>query len=137
MLSYSVSYTGVFLAARVGFILALIWWGPLFGMKWAKMMGYSEKDMKKAKEKGMAQPMIVMFIADLIMAFVLSVLMMSTGMTAMSAALTLGFWVWLGFIATVGIGIVLWDNKPMNLFWLNSFGWLVAILGMSATLTMF
>ena len=137
MLSYSVSYTGVFLAAIVGFILAFIWWGPLFGMKWAKMMGYSEKDMKKAKEKGMAQPMIVMFIADLIMAFVLSVLMMSTGMTAMSAALTLGFWVWLGFIATVGIGIVLWDNKPMNLFWLNSFGWLVAILGMSATLTMF
>ena len=104
MLSYSVSYTGVFLAAIVGFILAFIWWGPLFGMKWAKMMGYSEKDMKKAKEKGMAQPMIVMFIADLIMAFVLSVLMMSTGMTAMSAALTLGFWVWLGFIASSSTG---------------------------------
>lgn len=136
-LTYSVSYLAVILSAVAGFLVSWIWWGPIFGKKWGDLMGFGKAEMKKAKEKGMAGPMIVMIVANIIMAYVLSMLLMATGVATMSAALMLGFWLWLGLIATLQIGVVLWQNKPMSLFWINSIGWLITTLVMVAVLQAF
>ena len=137
MLTYNVNYLPIISSAVVGFVLSFIWWGPIFGKTWSRLVGMTDKDMKKAKEKGMVVPMIVASIGSLLMAYVLSILLTSTGIATIGAALSLAFFVWLGFVAPIAIGSVLWENKPMSLFWLNSLGWLVVLLAMAVTIVMF
>lgn len=133
-----VNWLAVIVAAVVGFIVSFVWWGPLFGGKWAAYMGYTEKDMKKAKEKGgMGGKMVIAFIAQLIMAWILAVLIAATGSVVMMSVLLLAFWIWLGFVATIGVGVVLWNEKPWGFFWLNSIGWLVTLLVMAIVLGLF
>jgi hypothetical protein len=124
-LSFAVNWLAVIVAAIVGFVVGWLWWGPLFGKKWMALSGVKPtKDMKK----GMGSKMIIALLANLIMAYVLAALLFSSGTSGIMAAATLGFWVWLGFVATVMVGGVLWENKPWGLFWLNSIGWLVSIV---------
>jgi len=78
--------------------------------------------------------MATAFIANLIMAYVLAALINVTSASTLMDGAILGFWVWLGFVATVGVGGVLWEKKPWGLFWLNNIGWLVAIAIMGAVL---
>lgn len=132
MLNYGVDYLSIVITAVVGFVVGFVWWGPLFGKKWAKLMSMSEKDMRKAKEKGLAKPMVIMAVTNLIMAYVLAVLLLVTGMSALSLACH----VWFGFVASIMVGSVLWENRSWNLFWLNSIGWLVTISVMALTLSL-
>jgi len=135
VLSYAVNWVAVIVTAVVGFVVGMIWWGPLFGKQWMKLAGKTEQDKKKMKERGMAGTMVTAFIANIVMAFVLSVLLLSTGAVSVSDGIIVAFLVWLGFVATISIGMVLWDGKPMGLFWLSSVGWLVIIEIMSVVLS--
>jgi hypothetical protein len=40
------------------------------------------------------------------------------------------FWLWLGFVATVSVGGVLWKEEPWTLYLLNVAHWLVVMLVM-------
>ncbi|MBI3026774.1 DUF1761 domain-containing protein, partial [Candidatus Woesearchaeota archaeon] len=46
----------------------------------------------------------------------------------------LGFWVWIGFLATTQIGMVLWEGKPIKLYIINTLHYLVVLAVMSAIL---
>ena len=134
VLDYSVNYLAVLVSAIAGFLVGWIWWGPIFGKKWMALNKMTQKDIDKSKEKGMTGFMIIMFISQLIMAFALAVLIVSTNAASLAAALMLAFWIWLGFVATIGVGIVLWNGKPWGLFWINNIGWLVTIAVMAIIL---
>ena len=87
-------------------------------------MNIKAKDMAKMKasaKRGYALGLV----SALVMAWVLSRFVVAG--TFMSGA-TVGFWIWLGFIATVTLGGVLWEGKPWNLYLLNAAYWLVALL---------
>ena len=47
-----------------------------------------------------------------------------------------GFWVWLGFIATTMIGIVLWEIKPVKLYLLIVAYYLISLLVMGSILAL-
>ena len=129
-----ISYPLLLLAAIVGFAVSWVWWGPLFGKQWMKLSGMTKQELDKAKQKGMGGSLTIAFIANLIMAYVLAALILATGASTLMDGVMLGFWVWLGFVATIGVGAVLWQNKSWGLFWLNNLGWLVTIALMSAVL---
>ena len=46
------------------------------------------------------------------------------------AGLSTGFWNWLGFVAPVTMGAVLWEGKPWGLWFLNAGYQLVNLLVM-------
>ena len=130
-----VNIIAVIVAAVVAMVLAFIWYSPsVFGNKWLKLSGIDKKKAAAMKKKGMGKTMLVGFIASLVMAYVLAVFIKATGVATMTAALALGFWAWLGFIATVIIGGVLWKGEPVELYALNAAYWLVAMLAQSAIL---
>jgi len=132
-LSFAVNWLAVLVATVVGFIVGWLWWGPLFGKQWMRLSGVKPtKDMKK----GMGSKMLIAFIADLVMAYVLAALIITTGAVGIGGGVMLAFWVWLGFVATIGVGMVLWNNKPWGLFWLNNIGWLVTLAIMAVVLVM-
>ena len=76
------------------------------------------------------------FITALVMAYVLAHFVAIAGAGDAMGALQLAFWIWLGFIATVQIGIVLWEGKPWKLYFLNAAYWLVNLAVMAIILAL-
>lgn len=93
--------------------LGMLWYGPLFGKRWMKLMGFSEKSMNDAK-KNMATTYGAQLGASFLQAFVLSLLIFSSRITEFSQIIVLGFWVWLGFMATVILTKQLFDTRPFT-----------------------
>lgn len=133
-----VNYVAVLVAAVVNMVLGFLWYGPLFGKQWMAMMGWSQADMEKAKAKGMGKSYTIMTIGSLVMAYVLahSLVFASTytATVGVAAGFMVGFWTWLGFVAPVTVGTVLWDGKPWKLWFLNAGYYLVALVLMGIIL---
>jgi hypothetical protein len=123
-----VNYVAVLVTAILGFLLGMLWYSkPLFGAQWMKLVGMTDKDMKKSKEKGMAGQMVAGFVTLLVMMYVLAWLVGMLGVTTFWAGLVTGFWVWLGFLGTTQLGPTLWQGKPFTLYLLNTSHYLVIL----------
>tara|TARA_Y100000310_G_C20084205_1_gene535268 strand:- start:141 stop:539 length:399 start_codon:yes stop_codon:yes gene_type:complete len=127
-----VNYVSILIASVLSFVVGMLWYSPaLFGNKWAKLAGVS---MGKAKKKSMGSSMLLGFISTLVLAYVFQYLIETLGYIGAAAGATLGFWLWLGFLATSLIGGVLWEGKSWSLYVLNSAYWLVNLLVIGAAL---
>ncbi len=129
-----INYLSVLVAAVVGFVIGSLWYTVLFGKVWMKLMEFSPKQLAKNKKKGMMGSMIFMFISILVMAYVVDYLLIYTGGVNMTAGAMLGFWVWLGFVATTMTGQVLWEGKSWKLYFINVAHYLVVLIVMGAIL---
>lgn len=129
-----VNLVAVVVAAVASMVLGFLWFGPLFGKPWMKRMGFTQKDVDRQKRKGMATTYFMGFIGALVTSYVLAHFVFYTGsVDAVSGAVT-GFWIWLGFVATVLLGMVLWEGKPLALYFLNAGYYLVNLAVMGAIL---
>jgi hypothetical protein len=121
------NFLAVLVAAIVATVVGMVWYGPLFGKEWSKMIGLTPEKMAEAKKNGMTTAYGVNFIAAIVMAYVLSNSLADRHIVDIGTALYLAFWIWLGFIATVMLGGVLWEKKPMALYWIQSLYYLVSL----------
>ncbi|MEK7141583.1 MAG: DUF1761 domain-containing protein [Patescibacteria group bacterium] len=135
-----VNLIAVFSAAVASMSVGYLWYGPLFGKLWMKEMGM-KGTMSEAAILGMAKSYAIMFVGSLVMAYVLAhaIFFASTylNMTGLPAGIMSGFWNWLGFVAPVTLGSVLWEGKSWKLWILNNGYWLVTILVMGVILSGF
>ena len=134
-----INYLAVFVSAVVSMVVGSLWYGPLFGKPWMALMGMTKESMAASKAKGMAKSYFLMFVGSLLMAFTLAhaVVFASTYLNiwGVAAGLMGGFWNWLGFIVPVTLGVVLWENKPWKLWFLNVGYYLVNLLVMGVILS--
>jgi hypothetical protein len=99
----------------------MLWYSPaLFGKKYMKMMGISEKEMAKNQDK-MMPIMIQALILDAIMAYVLVHVLVLFQASSIAEAVQVALWVWLGFIATSTYMLVLYEKKTMD-YWIMTAG---------------
>ena len=127
----TMNFLAILLTSILGMIIGSLWYSPiLFGKTWMQLHHLTEQDIKKAKKKNMGPTYLSAFIMLLIMNYVLSYFILLANATTFAQGLTTAFWAWLGFMTPLLLGSVLWENKPLQLFWLNSFHYLVA-LGLS------
>jgi hypothetical protein len=121
-----VNWLAILVAGVASMVLGFLWYGPLFGKMWATMMGWDKMNPAdvEAKKKGASIGYVVSFIGSLVMAYVLShVIAFSESFgnpAGLSTGLMTGLWMWLGFVAPVTLGSVLWDGKPLKLWFLNN-----------------
>lgn len=107
--------------------IGALWYSPvLFGKTWMALMGFNEVMMAE-KKKGMAKMYVLNFIGALVMAYVFVLFAYAWNVTDVSGALRLAFWTWLGFVATVMLGSILWEGKPIKLYVLNTVYYLVSL----------
>jgi len=140
-----VNYLAVLVATVVAFAIGALWYGPLFGKPWMKLMGYTKKDMEKMKKKGMMMSYALGFLRWLVLCLILSHLLviimtgkLGIGMVevwGIGPALATGFFLWLGFVGTVTLSDVLWGGRSWKLWALNNGYNLLAILVMTGILT--
>ena len=135
-----INYLAVLVCGVVNMAIGALWYGPLFGKKWIALMGWTPEGMAAAKSKGMTKQYSIMFVGSLVMAWVLAHAMIfaSTYLNAsgVSAGLMGGFWNWLGFIAPVLLGSVLWEGKSWKLYCLNVTYYLFSLMAMGVILSL-
>ncbi|TMJ04010.1 MAG: DUF1761 domain-containing protein [Bacillati bacterium ANGP1] len=125
------NWVAIVIAAIAQFIIGWVWYGPLFGKTWMSMMGMSQQSMSR---EGMGKTMTLTFIGSLVTAAVLSMLVGWMGAKTLGAGIAAGFWAWLGFVATVTLGGVLFAKMSWNLYILNNAYQLVSLAVMGAIL---
>ena len=133
--SVDINYVAVLVAAVASFVIGALWYSPmLFGKMWMKLSNVTDKEMKKAKEKGMSKNFAFQFLGTLVMSYILAHFVYYTQASTVLEGMLTGFWIWLGFIATVMLGIVLWEGKPWKLYFIKAAHELVALAVMGAIL---
>jgi Protein of unknown function (DUF1761) len=135
-----INYWAVLLSAVAAMVIGWLWYGPLFGKQWASAMGFSPEYMQEAMKKSGAKSYIIMAIGAILMAFILdhAIIFASAylGLTGIAGGVVFAFLNWLGFIAPVTIGSVLWENKPLKFWFITSGYYLVTLLVMGIILSL-
>ena len=124
-----INLLAILAAGIINMVVGSLWYGPLFGKKWMALSGHT-----MGEKKGMTKAYVIMFGGALVMAYVMSYLIGLAGASSFKAGMEVGFWAWLGFVATVELGTVLWDRKPWALFRLNAAYHLVVMALMGGVL---
>jgi hypothetical protein len=135
MQDISINVWAVLVAALANMVIGSLWYGPLFGKAWKKMMGFSDQSMKSMKMTAM-QAMVGGLVTAFLMAFVLGHFADVWGVMSVGGAWELAFWVWLGFVATTQLGSVLWEGKSFKLFVLNTAQSLASLFAMAVILAL-
>lgn len=120
----NINYLAIFVSAFSSMVLGSIWYGPLFGKPWMKMMGKTMESMKGITGIEMAKLYGIQFVGSIVMALVLSQLSNITP-----------FLIWAGFVAPVTLTTVLWEGKPWKLWFLNNGYFLILLYQMSYVLS--
>jgi hypothetical protein len=139
MMYIHINYLAVLSAASASYILGWLWFGPLFGKTWMRLEGITEV---KPSSMDMAVTITGGIVGSLLMSWVLAhSIIFAMSYTAfmrydgIPTALTASFWTWLGFIAPVTAGSVLYNKKPWSLWLLNNAYWLVSLIIMGFILS--
>jgi hypothetical protein len=131
------SYWAVAVAAIASFLFGGLWYG-IFSKQWMAATGLDDK-LAKGGEKLTARPFIVMFLAQLVMALILSgvFLHLSRGGVALTMrnALLSGALIWAGFVMTTIAANNAFQGVKRSLTLIDSGHWLGVLLIQSAVLS--
>jgi hypothetical protein len=135
---HSLNWLAIFVAAISTMAVGFLWYSPLlFAKPWMREMGCDPNDKAKIDEmrKGAAAAYSGSFVASLLSAFTLALILHGLQANDLHVGLMLGFHVWLGFVATVQLTGTLFLKQSMKLFAINTGYQLVCYLVMGAILT--
>ena len=128
-----VNYGAVIVAAIVNMVIGFIWYSPgVFGKAWMSLTGKRMEDMRGRAGTAYAGA----FVAALITAWILARFITLLNAQTMTRGAVIGFWAWLGFVATTSLGDVLFGGRPIKLYYLTNGYYLVSLIIMGALLGM-
>ena len=130
-----INYLAVFVAAVVGGVgLGSLWYSQLMFGK--KFMMYVAKniDSSSTQKPNMARIYTLTFIGSLVSSYVLAHFVYYTGAVSFADGMITGFWAWLGFVVTVELNTVLFENRSKGLYYLSAGYQLVALMLMGGIL---
>ena len=130
-----INYLAIVIAAVAAFVFGGIYY-HLLAEHWMKAVGHSKKNLPKKKS---STPLIITFIAELIMAWVLAGLIghLGPGQVTVKNGIVSGAFVWLGLVATtIVVNNAFGKRKPM-LSTIDAAHWLAVLLIMGAIIGAF
>ena len=118
-----VNMLAVLVAGIVHMAIGVLWYSPLlFGNLWARLEGLDQSALKLG-----AKEYIIAFLTSLVTVFVLAMFMVCANARTPLDGAVVGIWAWLGFIATLLVGDVIFCKKPFLLFLIRNAYNLVAL----------
>ncbi len=123
----AVSWIAIIVAAIVRFAIGAAWYAtPVFGKVWQEAAGVVPDRAQIPKA------LIVQAIGDLVMAYILARVIGHYGVENLVAGAFVGVMMWLGFVAPVLAGSVVFEKRTMNYAYVNGGFNLVSIAVMGA-----
>lgn len=119
----NLNYTAVAVSTLIAFVIGFLWYGPIFGKEWMRLLGLTDKDMKGP----MAPPIIKGLISTFIMVAVASHFVSLTGAATWQDGAMQGLVLGIGLIATVLFGGVNWEQRPVKLYFINAIYYVLAV----------
>ena len=117
MPEFQINYLAVGVAALATIIIGALWYSPLlFGNLWLKAHGYSVEQMRKTAGRAY----LVSLFCYVVMAYVLAVLVSYAGVSTVLQGAFLGFLVWIGFLATLGLTAHMFSEKPLSTYLIDA-----------------
>jgi Protein of unknown function (DUF1761) len=117
MTQVPINYAAVVVTAIISMVIGAIWYSPpVFGKTWMTLTGKTPEDMQQGARNAYA----MMFIAALVLAFVMAHVVRWAGAGSLSGGVKVGITMWIGFVLTVTSGGVIFEGRPLKLYWLNS-----------------
>jgi hypothetical protein len=104
----SVNYLAVLVGAVFNMVLGTLWYGPLFGNLWLKLIGKTKEDIQ-----GSPMVYILSFVAAFIAALALYLVVLAFGSTGFFQGVLTGAVVWLGFVATVTLTFSIFEGPKL------------------------
>lgn len=108
-------------------VVGFIWYGPLFAKPWMKLIGKTEKDLKKANmSKLYTATIVIAFVST----YVLATLIAAIRVTTFSGGFQVGLLIGIGLVASASLTTYLFEGRPMKLFLIN-YGYHVVALAIN------
>ncbi len=131
-----INYWAVIVAALIAFLIGGVWYTALFGKLWIKKLhGYSEG---KVKEMQARRPPPVFFggmiVSYCMLALVLALLISGLQEKSAQSGAALGFLLWLGPAAAIGMTGWIASDKPIGVYLIDAGCWLVYLVLMGLIL---
>ena len=125
----TVNYLAVLIGAVINMVVGFLWYGPLFGNQWMKLVGLNKKDAEKMmKNGGAAKVYGTSVVLALLMVYVLGHVLAVGGVSTVDQALEVSFWQWAGFIFSTHLIQHMYEQKPLTLTLINTGYYLVTLL---------
>jgi len=124
----SVNYIAILVCTVIASVLGSLWYSTFFGKAWMKEMKITPEQVAKAKKQSMAHLYLVNFISTFVMLYVFALFLSYMAVSSWIEGLIAAVVIWVGFIATLGIGGILWEGKSIKLYFINMLYWLVLLL---------
>jgi hypothetical protein len=121
-----VNFVAVVVVALINMVIGAIYYSPaVAGRRWMALVGKRPEDMRR---EGAQRGYIGSFIGALILAYVLARVLGLVGAGTVGSGLEMGFWIWLGFVATTSSGDYLFAGRPTQLYIINNIYHLITLL---------
>ena len=134
-----VNYWAVAAAAVAMVVVGAAWYGPLFSKLLAELQGV-RGPARIAPADGSLQNYAVFAVGAFLLAYVLRLSIgyaeMALGTDGANAGLMVAIFLWLGFVAPILAGSVLWEGKSWSLWFFNAAYFLFAIVIASLVLSL-
>jgi len=116
METITVNYWAILVGAVLSMLLGAIWYGPLFGKKWMKIIDFDANDAEAlSRMKKNALPLYgIQFLLTLFQVLVLAHLIADTQLVG---GIERALWLWAAFVIPVLAGAIMWTNKSRQLKW--------------------
>jgi hypothetical protein len=122
----SLHYGAILISAIAVFFVGWVWYSPLLFQKpWRRMSGLPEQ------AKGQVPSPLLMLIgfgSYLVLGATLDALFQIIGVGTLMVAWKIALLCWLGFVATLTLGIVTWEQKSWKLYLLHNGYHLISFL---------
>ena len=129
-----INFFAVLICGVLNMIIGFLWYGPLFGKKWEKLIGFTPEKRAKAKE-GMKKTYFAMFISSLVTAYTLFhfIWYAAPGSATLFISVKTALWAWIGIVIPISLTKHLFspDKKPVSLLFIET-GYHLASLIMMA-----
>ena len=122
-----INYLDIVLAAVAAWLVGAVWYMAL-GKPWMAALGKTREELMGPTGKPSAAPFIISFVAELVMAFVLAVLIVRLGPVTLANGIATGFLAWVGFVATSMVVNHGFSGARLMLTAIDSGHWLAVLL---------
>lgn len=114
------------------FVIGALWYSPkLFMGPWLRMTGVENERFNR----GLPRALLGDLVTATLMAVTLALVLRGSGAASVGAGLTVTFCLWLGFMVPILFSTVTYEQRPLQLFFINAGYRLACMLAMGVILT--